>query len=206
MNRCCLCGVELDRPSQWACGSCLRQFELPFVAAKWPAWAKSELAREQKRRRFKPTYGVDGGRMSFAPYARKGENQSYRRTNRVHKPRSSAKLRRVNAENILYSTGEGALPADEYDQALESMPVALRNRLGGRIESRAMLADAIRALPLISQRAVKGRMAGHTVRELAEAEGVSESTLQWLLDTARQRLHDILTEKLNGDTGQRFVD
>lgn len=204
MFKCCICGKQLAQASAFVCGACMLQYELALREERWPAWAQSELAREKSRRRFSPSYGVSSD-LSYAPYTRQEENRSYRRVNRVRKTRSAGR-KRVGAENLFYSGDDEAhaTPDEVYMQMLGTLPPALQERLGRGLDLRVVLRDAIAALPLISQRAIQAYAVGFTVAEIAEAEGILESTMAWLLDTARQRLRDILTEKLDADDGTRY--
>jgi DNA-directed RNA polymerase specialized sigma24 family protein len=190
----------------WACSACYREHDLPLLETRWPAWARSELERERKRRRFEPTYGVSGRRMSYAPYSREAENRTYRRVNRVRRNDGKANGMgfRISADNLFYSTGDGH-DAPGYDQLLEAMPADLREKLLQNAELKVILADAIRSLPLISQRAILGQLNGHSVTALADREGVSERMLRWLLSQAKQRLADLLMERMGADDGQRYV-
>jgi DNA-directed RNA polymerase specialized sigma24 family protein len=45
---------------------------------------------------------------------------------------------------------------------------------------------------------------GHDLVEIAEAEGVSASTMGWLVSSAQARLRDILEERLGADDGMRY--
>ena len=47
---------------------------------------------------------------------------------------------------------------------------------------------------------------GRPLSEIAAAEGLAEQTMAWLIESAKERLRDILTQKLDGDDGQRFVE
>ncbi len=206
MLKCCFCGREVERRTQYACGSCLRQFDLPLLTTKWPAWAQNELSRERQRRAFNPTYGVDGARLQYTPYRRAGENQDYRQANQVRKRRPNS-AQRQGADNVLYSPLDDWLSDDrDYAQVWESMPDELRRHLGSDIELKVILRDAIRALPVISQRALRANVEGMAVADIAAAEGIGEQTMAWLIASAKERLRDILTQKLGGDTGQRFVE
>jgi hypothetical protein len=205
MFKCCICGKQLAQASAYVCGACVLAYELALREERWPAWARSELAREKSRRRFAPSYGVSGSDLSYAPYSRQQENQSYRRVNRVRKAQPPRR-KRVGAENLFFSSGDegDATPDEVYEQMFGSLPPALQERLGRGLDLRIVLRDAIAALPLISQRAIQAYAVGFTVAEIAEAEGIQEATMTWLLDTARQRLRDILTEKLGADDGMRY--
>jgi DNA-directed RNA polymerase specialized sigma24 family protein len=205
MFKCCICGKQLTQASAFVCGACILRYELALREESWPAWAQFELAREKNRRRFSPSYGVSGSDLSYAPYTRRQENRSYRRVNRVRKTRSTSR-KRVGAENLFYSDDdEGhATPDEVYEQMLGTLPSALQERLGRGLDLRVVLRDAIAALPLISQRAIQAYAVGFTIAEIAEAENVQESTMTWLVDTARSRLRDILTEKLDADDGTRY--
>jgi len=210
MLKCCICGKEVKTASAWVCSTCTREHGLPFMIGEWPEWALSERRREEKRRRFEPSYGVGARHLSYAPYRRQVHNKEYRKANKVRRANASPS-RRVGADNLLYSTGDDPAWGDDHGQAdafygqiLEGLPVGLRERLGRNGDLMVILGDAIRSLPLISQRALKASMGGYTVAEIADAEGLSEQTMQWLLDTARSRVQDILVEKAGADDGQRF--
>jgi len=206
MLKCCICGSEVERAAQFACGACLRQFDLPLLTDKWPAWAQSELARERQRRDFNPSYGVDGARLQYTPYRRDGENKTYRSANQVHKRRPNTNQRQ-GADNVLYSPLSDWLNEDsDYTAVWESMPDELRRGLHAEVELKVILRDAVRALPLISQRALRAMVEGVAVADIATAEGIGEQTMAWLIDAAKERLRDILTQKLDGDDGQRFVE
>ena len=206
MLKCCICGGEVERAAQYACGACLRQFELPLLTDKWPAWAQSELARERQRRGFNPSYGVDGARLQYTPYRREGENKTYRSANQVRKRRPNS-AQRQGADNLFYSPISEWLSDDgDYKQVWESMPDELRRTLHAEVELKVILRDALRALPLISQRALRAMVEGMAVADIAAAEGIAEQTMAWLIESAKERLRDILTQKLNGDDGQRFVE
>ncbi len=205
MFKCCICGKQLTQASSFVCGACILAYKLGLREEAWPAWARSELAREKNRRRFSPSYGVSSSDLSYAPYTRRQENLSYRKVNRVRKA-ASARRQRIGAENLFYSNeDEGQATPDEiYTQMLGSLPAALQERLGRGLDLRVVLRDAIAALPLISQRAIQAYAMGFSIAEIAEAEGISPSTMAWLLDVARERLQDILTEKLDADDGMRY--
>lgn len=203
--KCCICGKELAQASAYVCGACSLEHELPLREERWPAWARSELAREKSRRRASPSYGVSGSDLTYAPYNRQQENQTYRRSNRVRKaqaPRSN----RVGADNLLYSLGDDgdSVPDDVYEQVLGRLPAELQERLGRGLDLRVVLRDALGALPLISQRAIQAYAMGFSIAEIASAEGLQEPTITWLLEMARQRLRDILTGKLDSDDGMRY--
>jgi len=206
MIRCCVCGKELRRASSWACADCCRNYGLPLQPDNWPAWARSERRREERRRRSSPSYGVSNREMRPAPYRRFRENVDYRKANGVRK-NTAKPMTRVPADNLLYST-RGDQSAGEsshdYDRALESLPAELKSRLGGRRELRIVVADAIKSLPLISQRAIKAYMVGHSVEEIAQTEGIKVRTMEWLLDQAKRSLADILTSKAGADDGNRY--
>ncbi len=206
MLKCCICGREVERAAQYVCGTCLRQFDLPLLTEQWPAWAQNELARERQRRAFSPTYGVDGGRLAYTPYRREGDNKTYRRANQVWR-RSPSSGRRQGADNLFYSPVSEWLNDDgDYAQVLESMPEELRRSLHADIERKVILRDALRSLPVISQRALRAMVEGRPLSEIAAAEGLAEQTMAWLIESAKERLRDILTQKLDGDDGQRFVE
>lgn len=205
MFRCCICGKQLAQASAFVCGPCAFEHELPLREERWPAWARSELAREKGRRRSGASFGVSGSDLSYAPYSRQRQNQAYRRSNGVRKAQPPAP-RRVGADNLLYSDDDehDATPDQVYTQMLGSLPPELQERLGRGLDLRVVLRDAIAALPLISQRAIQAYAVGMTPAEIADAEGLRESTMIWLLEMARQRLRDILTDKLGADDGMRF--
>ena len=204
MFRCCICGKQLNQARPLVCGGCALEHSLALAEERWPAWARSELEREKSRRRRRPSYGVSGSDLSYAPYTRDHENKNYRRVNSVRKTRPQRR-KRVGAENLLYSCDEGnAIPDEVYEQMLGSLPSELQERLGRGLDLRLVLKDAIAALPLISQRAIQALAVGFTVGEIAEAEGLNETTMAWLVDVARQRLRDILAEKLGADDGMRY--
>jgi len=206
MLKCCFCGREVERASQYACGTCLRQFDLPLLTERWPAWAKNELERERQRRAFNPTYGVDGGRMPYTPYSRANDNKTYRASNQVRRARPSSSQRQ-GADNLFYSPLSDWLSDDgDYTQVWESMPIELRHNLHADVELKVILRDALRALPVISQRALRAMVEGIAVSDIAAAEGLGEQTMVWLIESAKERLRDILTQKLDGDAGQRFVE
>jgi len=195
----------MNRPERWVCTGCMVQYKLTLDNSKWPAWAQSELAKERKRRRFQPSFGVSSRQMAYAPYRRTKENRSYRKTNRVSKP--SANGGRAMADNLLYSTRDDEdleARSRNYDGLLESLPDGLRRQLSGHTEIQIIIDDAIRSLPLISQRAMRGIMVGLALSDLAQAEGVNESTMAWLINAAKAQLRDILSGKLGADDGQRF--
>jgi len=196
----------VERATQYVCGACLRQFDLPLLTERWPAWAQSELERERQRREFNPTYGVDGGRMAYTPYRRERDNKAYRRANQVWRHRPASRQRQ-GADNLFYSPLSDWLSDDgDYTQLWESMPSELRRDLHADVELKVILRDAIHALPVISQRALRAMVEGIAVKDIAAAEGLSEQTMVWLIEAAKERLRDILTQKLDADDGQRFVD
>jgi DNA-directed RNA polymerase specialized sigma24 family protein len=211
MFKCCICGQDIQRPSLWACANCYGQFELALSPDDWPEWAKSQKRREESRRRYKPGYGVSGSELSYAPYSRLHENISYRVSNNVRKRENGAV--RVQADDLLYSSGDDQAPADMVKgdsseaqrRVIESLPVELRDRLWRHVERQVILADAIAALPLISQRAIRGLICGYSEREMADAEGIAVDTMGWLLEAAKERLADILRAKVGADDGARFV-
>jgi hypothetical protein len=204
MFRCCICGKQLNQARPLVCGACALEHSLALIEDRWPAWARSELEREKSRRRSSPSYGVSGSDLNYAPYTRNHENKSYRRVNGVRKTQPQRR-KRVGAENLLYSCDEGdAIPDEVYEQMLGSLPSELQERLGRGLDLRIVLKDAVAALPLISQRAIQAFAVGFSVPEIAKAEGITETTMTWLLDVARQRLRDILTEKLGADDGMRY--
>ncbi len=204
MFRCCICGKQLNQARSYVCGACALEHSLALVEDRWPAWARSELEREKTRRRHTPSYGVSGSDLSYAPYTRDHENKSYRRVNSVRKMQPKRR-KRIGAENLLYSCDEGqAIPDEIYEQVLGSLPSALQERLGRGLDLRIVLKDAVAALPLISQRAIQALAVGFSVTEIAEAEGLNETTMTWLVDVARQRLRDILADKLGADDGMRY--
>ena len=212
MFKCCICGQDIQRASLWACASCYGQFELALSPDDWPEWAKSQKRREEGRRRYKPGYGVSGSELSYAPYSRLQENVSYRASNNVRKRDNGAV--RVQADDLLYSSGDDRGAADlvrgdaseAQRRVLESLPVELRDRLCQHVERQVILADAIAALPLISQRAIRGLICGYSEREMADAEGIAVETMRWLLEAAKERLADILRARVGADDGTRFVD
>lgn len=206
MLKCCICGRRVERGSQYVCGTCLRRFDLPLLTDKWPAWAKNELAREQQRRAFNPSFGVDGVRLQFRPYRRDLENKTYRKANQVRRQRPQGS-RRQGADNLFYSPLEDWLSDErDYTQVWECMPDELRRSVGPDIELKVILRDALRALPLVSQRALRAAVEGVAVIDIAAAEGIGEQTMAWLIESAKERLRDILTQQLGGDDGQRFVE
>jgi hypothetical protein len=202
MLKCSLCGKQTTDPRQWVCGSCALEHALPLNPADWPAWAQSQRQREATRRRFEPGYGVSN-ELTYAPYSRRQDNICYRSANRVHKPAGTSPAR-TDADNLLYSTLRGGDASHDYSQVLESMPVELRDQLLQESEHRTILADAIRSLPVVSQRAVLGTLVGRSVEELAEIEGLAKATMRWLLTSAMDHLRDLLTEKLGADDGSRY--
>ena len=204
MFKCCVCGKQLDRPTSYVCGVCAHRHQLALREEDWPAWARSELQRERSRRRFKPSYGVSGRELRYAPYSRRRENQSYRQVNRVRKAAPSSR-KRIGAENLLYSTSDGPVPPETVcEQVFGTLPAALQTSLGRGHDLAVVLADAVAALPLVSQRAIRAYAMGYTLTEIAQAEGLSDATMDWLLTSARERLRDILTEKVGGDDGMRY--
>lgn len=205
MNKCCICGKDMHTRALWACAECYRVHKLPNAVDDWPAWARSELERERRRRSIRPHFGVSGGQLSYAPYQREGENKTYRRTNGVRKdgPTRGPAVR-VDADNLFYSSGDGD-SISGYTRLLEEMPSDLRERLLQRAELKVIVADAIRSLPLISQRTIQGHLSGYSAASIAASEGISEETLRWLLSEAKRRLADLFAEKLGADDGTRFV-
>jgi len=207
MLKCCICGGELTS-ARWACARCCREYNLGLTVNRWPEWARSEQRREQARRRFKPSYGVSTRELNEKPYVRRHENALYRKANNIASRKSSSSpATRVHADNLLYSSRGDESPAESgrnYAAVFGAMPHALQQRLTHHIESHTIVHDAIRALPLISQRAIDGLLRGRSLTYLAEAEGVSEATMRWLASEAKQRLADILTEKLGADDGMRY--
>lgn len=194
----------MPQPYPLVCGACALEHGLGLREEGWPAWARSELEREKARRRYQPSFGISGSQMNYAPYARHEENRQYRRSNRVRKT-ATPRRERVGAENLFYSTTEGdPIPTEIYEQMFGSLPADLQARLGRGLDLHAVLADALAALPLISQRAMQAYALGFSIAEIAEAEGLRESTMAWLIETARERLQDILMEKLGSDNGQRY--
>jgi hypothetical protein len=206
MFKCCICRKEMTTPKLWVCGECFRKFDLSLSKESWPEWAQSELRREQKRRSFEPSFGVSSSELRYAPYRRIKENKTYRKSNRVRKNAKPTPVR-VNADDVFYSGGDGSGGKDDsgYDRVLEHLPVKLRERLLHHVEAQVIVADAIRSLPLISQRAIKGFVGGASEGEIARAEGVSETTMRWLIRSARERLHDILADKVGADDGSRYA-
>ncbi len=205
MLKCCICGREVERAAQYVCGACLRRFDLPLLTERWPDWARGELERERQRRAYNPTYGVDGGRLAYTPYRREGDNKTYRRANQVRR-KVPARSQRQGADNLFYSPVSEWLSDDgDYTQVLESMPEELRGSLQADIERKVILRDALRSLPVVSQRALRATVEGMPLADIAAAEGLAEKTLAWLIESAKERLRDILAQKLNGDDGQRFV-
>jgi DNA-directed RNA polymerase specialized sigma24 family protein len=149
---------------------------------------------------------VDGARLQYTPYRREGENKTYRSANQVRKRRPNS-AQRQGADNLFYSPISEWLSDDgDYKQVWESMPDELRRSLHAEVELKVILRDALRALPLISQRALRAMVEGIAVADIAAAEGIAEQTMAWLIESAKERLRDILTLKLNGDDGQRFVE
>ncbi|MFH1086021.1 MAG: hypothetical protein V1772_09695 [Chloroflexota bacterium] len=205
MARCCICQKELNSAVLWVCLACQRAHSLATRSEVWPAWARSELERERSRRRARPSFGVSGRTLPYAPYRRHAENSTYRRVNQVRRPAARAAAGpRVDADNLFYSTGDGG-ENEGYTRALGGLPADLREALLQRAELKTILHDAVRSLPLISQRAIRGEMNGLSVAEMAAAEGVSERILAWLLGEAKQHLADLLMEKVGADDGTRFV-
>ncbi len=204
MYKCCVCGKALTQPTAFVCAACAGAHGLPLGTDRWPAWAQSELARERARRRFRPSYGLSGADLSYEPYGRVGENRAYRRLNGVRKG-AGRTPERVGADNLLYGSGDDPDAAERlYGQLLGSLPGPLQQELGRGLDLRVILADAIGALPLISQRAIRAYSQGHDLADIAEAEGVSEATMGWLLKSAQDRLRDILEEHLGADDGMRY--
>jgi DNA-directed RNA polymerase specialized sigma24 family protein len=204
MNKCCVCGKELNRASAYVCAGCASTHRLSLSEEQWPAWARSELAREKARRRFRPGYGVSGTDLAYQPYSREQENQAYRRLNGVRKGRPSAPVR-VGADNLFYSSAEEGEGADRvYEQVLGTLPGPLQQGLGQGLDLRVVLNDALAALPLVCQRAIRAEAHGFDITAIAQAEGLSEGTVAWLLHTARERLRDILEGKLGADDGARY--
>jgi len=205
MAKCCICGKEMEQARRWVCTQCMVEHKLTLDERKWPAWAQSELAREKKRRRFAPSFGVSSRQLAYSPYRRSKENRSYRKTNRVSRPKANGG--RVMADNLFYSSrdDEGLeARSRNYTGLIESLPDDLRHQLSSQTEFQVIIDDAIRSLPLISQRAMRGIMVGLGLSDLATAEGVSESTMSWLIKAAKDQLRDILSGKLGADDGQRF--
>jgi len=204
MFKCCICGRQLFRASSWVCGQCARQFHLGLLSSEWPAWAQAELARERQRRRFAPNYGVSSEELNPRPYRRHNENQDYRRANHLRK-RAGPRRRRVGADNLFYSSIDDVpRPGIDYGRMLGSMPSELRDQLDQNTELQVILRDALRSLPLISRRAIIATAAGRSVQEIAQAEGIPEATMRWLIESARERLRDVLSGRPDGDDGQRF--
>lgn len=204
MFKCCVCGKALTQPTAFVCAACAGVHALPLSPEQWPAWARSELERERARRRFRPGYGVSGTDLNYEPYARVRENQAYRRLNGVRKGSSRTAVR-TGADNLFYSTGEDSEAAERvYEQLLGSLPGPLQQGLGQGLDLRVVLSDALASLPLISQRAMRAYAQGHDLVEIAEAEGVSASTMGWLVSSAQARLRDILEERLGADDGMRY--
>jgi hypothetical protein len=204
MFKCCICGKELTSSALWACEECCRRHELALVVTRWPAWAQSELARERQRRRFAPSYGVSGGMLTYAPYRRTTDNKTYRKVNGVRKDARSSR-KRTQADNLLYST-DGSDDGRNYEGVLEGLPVDLRTMLSQRAEMLVLLRDAIASLPLISQRVLLGDLDGLSAKDVATIEGLSATTVTWLLQEAKQRLADLLQEKIGADDGMRFTE
>jgi len=204
MFRCCVCGKILNQATAYVCGVCASTHALPLSTDDWPAWARSELEREQARRRFQPTYGVSGTDLTYAPYDRVRENQAYRRLNGVRRGPSRAPSR-VGADNLFYSTTDEPEAVERvYEQVLGSLPGPLQQGLGQGLDLRVVLADALASLPLISQRAMRAFAQGHDLAEIAAAEGVSVTTMGWLISSAQRRLRDILEDRLGADDGSRY--
>lgn len=112
---------------------------------------------------------------------------------------------RVGADNLLYSSGEEAEAAERvYEQLLGTLPGPLQEGLGQGMDLRVVLSDALASLPLISQRAMRALAHGYDVAAIADAEGVSVSTMNWLLSTAQEHLRDILEGRLGADDGARY--
>ena len=206
MLKCCICGKEISRPSLWACPECYKKYDLALAVENWPEWVKSEMAREKRRRRYSPSYGVSSSELSYAPYRRKTENKTYRKSNHVRQNGSKV-ISRIGADNILYSTRDDESRYERslgYHRVLESMPSDLRERLRKNVEFEMIVADAIKALPLISQRAIKGYLGGHSEADIAASEGISQTTMHWLLSEAKERLKDLLAAKIGADDGTRY--
>jgi hypothetical protein len=212
MFKCCICGQDIQRASLWACASCYGQFELALSPDDWPEWAKSQKRREESRRRYKPGYGVSGSELNYAPYSRLQENVCYRASNNVRKRDNGAV--RVQADDLLYSSSDDQGAADlvrgdgseAQRRVIESLPEELRDCLWQHVERQVILADAIAALPLISQRTIRGLICGYSEREMADAEGIAVETMRWLLEAAKERLADILRARVGADDGARFVE
>lgn len=210
MRKCCICGQELTN-ARWACARCCREFSLGLTVDRWPEWARAQQRREQARRRFKPSYGVSTRDLHKGPYSRRHENALYEKANHISSRKDSASsvapAARIHADNLLYSTRGDESPAESgrnYAAVFGAMPHPLQQRLMQHIESQTIVSDAIRALPLISQRAIDGLLRGHSLSSIAASEGVSEATMNWLVSEAKQRLADILAEKLGADDGMRY--
>ncbi|MGI6368782.1 MAG: hypothetical protein ACOX2L_10605 [Anaerolineae bacterium] len=204
MNKCCICGKVLTGATPYLCAACAGEHDLPLSIEEWPAWARSELEREKARRRFRPGYGVSGTDLAFAPYSRVRDNQTYRRLNGVRKGQGRS-TQRVGADNLLYSTGDVSEASERvYEQLLGALPGPLQQGLGQGLDLRVILSDALSSLPLISQRAMRAFAAGHDVAEIAEAEGVSPTTMNWLITSAQEHLRAILEGQLGADDGSRF--
>ena len=203
MPRCSICGRAVYNPKTWVCGACALAYDLPVKANEWPDWAQSERHREAQRRRFEPGYGVSSGELSYSPYRRQIDNRTYRRASKVHKssPRPAG---RTQVDNLFYSTTRDGDDGRHYTQILESMPVDLRDRLLQHSEHQTILADAIRALPLVSQRAVLGTLIGRSIDEIATEEGIAESTMRWLHASAMDHLRALLAEQVDADDGIRY--
>ncbi|MBC7235399.1 MAG: hypothetical protein H5T69_06120 [Chloroflexi bacterium] len=207
MFKCCICGHEMQSPTLWACSDCYDKFGLPLLTEDWPAWAKAQRRREEARRRFKPSYGVPHAELNYAPYPRYHENKTYRQASHVRK--EGGPMTRVQADDLFYSSREeqdGLQAGDGYRRVLESMPGELRERLLQHAELKAILNDAVRSLPLISQRAIYGYLSGYGEDEMADFEGVSVDTMRWLLASAKERLADLLRARVGADNGTRFVE
>lgn len=204
MYKCCVCGKALTQPTAFVCAACAGLHDLPLSIDQWPAWARSELQREKARRRFRPSFGVSGTDLAYSPYGRVRENQAYRRLNGVRKGASRGPAR-VGADNLFYSSGDEAEAAERvYEQLLGTLPGPLQQGLGQGMDLRVVLSDALASLPLISQRAMRAFAHGYDVDAIADAEGVSVSTMNWLLSTAQEHLRDILEGRLGADDGARY--
>ena len=203
MLKCCVCGKSLTSPRSWVCGACALTHNLAVDPAEWPEWAQSEKRREEARRRFEPSYGLSSERMRSTPYRRKAENQSYRKSSRVRKP-GAGRMVRINADDLFYSSGESGPSSHDVSLVLDDLPFELRQRLLQHAEAQTILADAIRSLPLVSQRAILATIIGKSVDEIATDESLSDTTVRWLLSSAKRHLGDLLCEKLGTDDGQRF--
>jgi DNA-directed RNA polymerase specialized sigma24 family protein len=204
MYKCCVCGKELTRPTAYVCTGCASTHRLTLSENSWPAWAQSELAREKARRRYRSRNDSPGAELAYEPYTRHDENQTYRRLNGVRKGRPGARTR-VGADNLLYSsTDDGDAAERVYEQVLDSLPGPLQEGLGHGLDLRVVLGDALAALPLVCQRAIRAYAQGFDLAAIAEAEGLSETTMGSLLTSAQQRLRDILQDKFGADDGARY--